>query len=117
MASFPHAILWLSHPIGSILFELPHADQRLPAAPHADLKGERLAVALPTEASCGPEGSTGGLGAGTESTHTKLEMCLPLTLSEHTMPRLSHSNNPLLMAEVIIYFALSEPLTVCEHTS
>ena len=55
-------------PRWSVLFELPHADHRLPAAPRADLKGEWLAVELPTEACCGPGGGDGGLG-GWHSVH------------------------------------------------
>lgn len=59
----------------NILFELPHADHRLPAAPHADLKGEWLMVVLPTEACCGVRG-----GRSTVCTHTKLDTSLPLTV-------------------------------------
>lgn len=64
----------------SILFELPHADHRLPAAPHADLKGEWLMVVLPTKACCGARGGRSSLGAGTACTHIKLDTSLPLTV-------------------------------------
>lgn len=57
----PCCVVAFSH-WGSVLFELPHADHRLPAAPHAGLKGEWLMVVIPTKACCGARGGGCGLG-------------------------------------------------------
>lgn len=58
---FPLCFVVAFSPGWSVLLELPHADHRLPEAPHTDLRGEWLRVTLPTEAYCGLGGGDSSL--------------------------------------------------------
>lgn len=66
----------------SILFELPHADHRLPAAPHADLKENGSWLYFPPGLAVVLEGAAAAWAVGTVSAHIKLDTSLPLAVEE-----------------------------------
>lgn len=77
--AFPH---WWS-----VLYELPHADHRLPLAPHADLKEKGSRECFPPRLDVVPEAAWPGQLAPHPPTWSWRPACLRL-LSAHAVPRL-----------------------------
>lgn len=93
----------------SVLFELPHADHRLPVAPHADLKENGSWLYFPPRLAVVLEGATAAWAVGTVCTHTKLETSPPLAVEEAYHARTPRFKDPLHVAKgsYLSYLALS----------